>query len=398
MIDISQRMNNMEPSATLALSSKVAQMKRQKKNIIAFNLGEPDFNTPENIIEKGIEALNEGITKYTPAEGALYLREAISHKLLVENHINYMPCDILVTNGAKQALFNAIMAICNKGDEILVPTPCWVSYIEMIKLAGGVPKLIPMNEKDGFSLDVSKIESAITNKTKALIINSPNNPTGAVYNKDQLERLGHLAVTNNFLIISDEIYEKLIYEDYEHISISSLSQEIKNHTLTVNGVSKTYAMTGWRIGYAAGPSDIIKAMVNLQSHTTSNANSPSQYASVEALTNTKAYVVSMREEFGRRRNYMVNRLNDMEGITCISPKGAFYAFPNVEYYFGKRINNHIIKTPKDLAEVILMEGQIAVVPGEAFYAPNNLRISYSNSIENISMGMDKMERVLKKLV
>ncbi len=398
MNSISQRVKDINPSATLSLTSKVAEMNKRGENIISFNLGEPDFNTPQNIIEQGIKALYEGITKYTPTEGANFLREAISKKLLNENGIEYNSNSIIVTNGAKQALFNALMAVCDKGDEVIVLTPCWVSYVEMIKLAGGVPILVSMSEKNDFSLDINKIKKALTNRTKAIIINSPNNPTGVVYEMGQLEKLGRLAVEKNILIISDEIYEKLIYQGKKHISVASLSDEIKDITITVNGVSKAYAMTGWRIGYAAGPYDVIRAMVRFQSHATSGANSPAQFASVEALTNSKEYADFMKDEFEKRKKEMINRINKMGGITCIVPKGAFYAFPNVKYYLGKKYKKKVIRNSGDLCEFLLTEGKIALVPGEAFFCPDNVRISYSNSLENISKGMDRMENALKMLV
>lgn len=394
---ISKRIKEMTPSATVALSGKIADLKSQGIEIIGFNVGEPDFNTPDNIIKKGEEAYRLGMTRYTPAPGTLELRAEICRKFKDDYGLDYTPKDVIVSNGAKQSLINALMAIIDPGEEVIVPAPCWVSYVEMIKLADGIPVIVQMEEEKGFALDVDKIAASITDKTKAIMINSPNNPTGAVYSKEDLLKLGKLAVDKDIMILSDEIYEKLIYEGGANVCMAALSPEIKEKTITINGVSKSYAMTGWRIGYAVGPREIIKAMTDYQGHTTSGANSPAQHASLEALSNSADSVEMMRLEFDKRRKYIVERLNNMEGIKCNMPKGAFYVMPNITSFYGKGNGDVVINDSVDMANYLLEESKIAVVPGVAFEAPDNLRISYSNSIENIEEGMNRMEEALKKL-
>ena len=387
----------MKPSATVTLTAKVAEMRKNGIDVIGFNVGEPDFNTPNVINEEAKKAIDDGFTKYTPASGTLEFKEEICNKLLRDNNVKYTPSQIIVSSGAKQSLINAIFTIVNKGDEVILPTPCWVSYIEMVKLAEGIPVLVPMDEEKGFALDVEKIEKAVTEKTKAIITNTPNNPTGAVYKKEQIEALGKLAVKKEFFIISDEIYEKLIYDGEKHICTAALSDEIKEWTITINGLSKAYSMTGWRIGYAAGPTDIVKGMVALQGHTTSNANSIAQKAGVIALKEAENDVEKMRMEFDKRRKYIIERLNNMDGISCAEPKGAFYTMPNVKYLFEKEYNETKLKDSFGVADFLLKEAKIAVVPGAAFESPDNIRISYSNSMENIEKGMDRLEKALSKL-
>jgi aspartate aminotransferase len=331
---LSKRITNMAPSATVALTAKVGELKRQGIDIISFNVGEPDFNTPENINEEAIKAINEGFTKYTAAAGIPELREAICKKLREDNYVDYRPSQISVGTGAKQSLANAILTVCDDGDEVLVPTPCWVSYTELIKLAQGVPVLVETDESNGFQLNVEKIKAAITNRTRAIIINTPNNPTGALYTREALTELGNLAVQNDFYIISDEVYEKLVYDGEQHICIASISPEIKEKTIVINGFSKAYAMTGWRIGYAAGPEDVIKGINALQSHMTSNTNSITQKASVEALNGPQGVIDYMRGKFDERRLYLFDRLKNIENIECAAPKGAFYILPNVSKLFA----------------------------------------------------------------
>ncbi len=394
---ISKRVKEMIPSVTLAQSEKIAMLKKQGINVIGFNIGEPDFNTPQNIISKAKEAYDLGYTKYTPAAGLIELREEICNKFKKEYDLDYSINEVIVSSGAKQSLTNALMAIVDPGDEVIVPTPCWISYIEMIKLTGGIPVLVEMDEKSGFDLDIDRIKVKITDKTKAVLINSPNNPTGAVYKKNDLEKLGRLAVHNNFYIISDEIYEKLVYDGESNYCTASISEEIKDRTITINGVSKSYAMTGWRIGFAVGPKKIIKAMSDYQGHTTTSPNAPAQYASIEALKNSEKFVEDMRKEFEKRRQYIVNRLNEMPEINCFMPKGAFYVMPNIKNFYGRQYKNYIINNPMDMCDYLLEESRIAVVTGAAFLAPDNIRISYSNSLENIKEGMNRMEEALNKL-
>ena len=394
---ISNRIKEMIPSVTLAQSEKIAQLKKQGINVIGFNIGEPDFNTPDNIIKKAEEAYSLGYTKYTPASGLIELREEICRKFKNDYNLDYTVRDVIVSSGAKQSLTNALMAIIDPGDEVIVPTPCWISYVEMIKLTGGIPVLVKMNESTGYDLDVDKIKDSITDKTKAVLINSPNNPTGAVYKREDLERLGNLAVEDNFYIISDEIYEKLVYDGEANCCTASISPEIKEKTITINGVSKSYAMTGWRIGYAVGPTHVIKAMSDYQGHTTTSPNSPAQYASIEALSSCDKFVEEMRKEFDKRRKFIAERLNKIDGINCVMPKGAFYVMVGINEFYGKIYNGFTINNPMDMCAYLLNESRIAVVDGAAFFADDSIRISYSNSMDNIREGMDRMEEALKKL-
>jgi aspartate aminotransferase len=394
---ISERIKNMTPSATMEQAAKIAELKKQGIQVIGFNVGEPDYNTPINIIQKAEEAYRLGLTRYTPAAGMIELREEICRKFKKDYGLDYTPKDVIVSSGAKQSLTNAFMAIVDPGDEVIVPTPCWVSYVEMVKLAEGIPVLVALEEKNGFRLDVEKIRKSVTAKTKAIIINSPNNPTGAVYSKEDLRKLGQLAVENDFYIISDEIYEKLIYDGAENICVAALSPEIKAKTITINGMSKAYAMTGWRIGYAVGPTQIIKGMTDYQGNTTTSPNTPAQYASIEALANSEESVETMRLEFDKRRQYIIDRINSMENIHCSTPEGAFYVMPNVSYYYGKTYKDTTVNNSMDMANYLLEEGKIAVVTGAAFEAPDNIRISYSNSMDNIIEGMDRLEEALSKL-
>jgi aspartate aminotransferase len=392
-----KRVQNMTPSATIEITSKIAELKKQGVEILSFNIGEPDFDTPENIRDKGKEALDLGHTRYTPAGGTIDLREEIAKKLLKENNLEYTYQEIIVSSGAKQALMNALLTLCEEGDEVIIPSPYWVSYIEMVKLTGAKPVLVDMEESDNFNLNIEKIKESITDKTKCIMINTPNNPTGAIYTETQLREIGNLCVENDIFILSDEIYEKLIYDGEKHVSIGTLSKEIKDKTILINGVSKSFAMTGWRIGYAAGPKDIIKAMTNLQGHMTTGPNAPAQHASLEAFRNSNNSVEKMVVEFDRRRKYLVDRLNNIQGITCNLPKGAFYAMPNVSSFYGKSWENYKIKNSMDLTNFLLEEAKVAVAPGEAFGINDNIRIAYSNSMENIVKGMDALEEALKKL-
>ncbi len=394
---VSERIKKMKPSATLAQSSKIAELREQGIHIIGFNVGEPDFDTPVAIVEKGKEALQKGLTRYTPGPGMIALRQEICRKFKREYQLEYDYQDVVVSSGAKQALTNALMALVNPGDEVIIPTPCWVSYIEMVKLADGVPILVKTKEENGFALDMEAIKKAVTHKTKAIMINSPNNPTGAVYTEEHLKQLGELAVKEDFYIISDEVYERLVYDRVKNCCVGALSPAIREKTITINGVSKAYAMTGWRIGYAVGPRAIIKAMGDYQGHTTTSPNTPAQYAAIEAIANGDQKAEMMRQAFDERRVYLVNRLKQMAGIQCNMPKGAFYVMPNITAYFGKSTNKRMIQTTTDLADYLLEEAHIAVVAGEAFEAPSHLRISYSNSMENIQEGMDRMEQALRRL-
>ena len=396
MRTLSDRVKNINPSATLSLTAKVLEMKKQGIDVVALNVGEPDFGTPENICEAAEKAIKAQKTKYTPVAGIPELREAICAKLKKDNGLEYTPDCVSVGSGAKQSLVNAILSICQEGDEVILPTPCWVSYIEMVKLAGAKAVLVKTCEENGFNLDVEAVKAAVTPATKAILINSPNNPTGAVYPEATLVKLAEIAKEHDFWIITDEVYEKLIYEG-KHVSIASVSEDAKERTIVINGISKAYSMTGWRIGYAAGPKAVIKAMNALQGHATSNPNSIAQYAAVEALSGPQDSVETMRQEFDKRRVYVYNRLCAMDGVSCAMSSGAFYLMPNVSSFYGKKVGDRVIKDSFDMADYLLVSGRIAAVPGDAFEAPENIRISYSNSMANLEKAMDRMEEALKAI-
>lgn len=394
---LSERMKKMKPSATVELTARVEELRRQGVEIISFNVGEPDFDTPKNIRNAAKQAIDEGFTRYTAVPGIFQLRNAICKKFKNDNNVDYTEDQIVVSTGAKQALTNALLALVSEGDEVIIPTPCWVSYIDMVTLAGGKSVLLETKESEGFQLNIEALKKAITDKTKAIIINTPNNPTGVTYDYSRLKALGELAIEKDFYIISDEVYEKLVYDRAEHICIASISDAIKERTVVVNGLSKAYAMTGWRLGFSAASKEITRAMNTIQGHVTSAANSITQKAAVEALTGDQGSVECMRVSFDERRKYIVEKLNSMKDISCMNSTGAFYVMPNVSKFYGKKYNGTEIKDSFDLCNYLLEEANIAIVPGAAFEAPDNVRISYSNSIENIIEGMDRMEKALMKL-
>lgn len=394
---LSKRVKNIKPSATLVLTGKVAELKKAGVNIISFNVGEPDFGTPENICNAGVQAINENFTKYTGVSGIIELREAVCEKFKKDNNVEYKPNEISVGTGAKQPLVNAILTICDTHDEVILPTPCWVSYEEMVKLADAKPVFVPTKESEGFALDLDAIEKAITKNTKAILINTPNNPTGAVYSEESLRKLADMALKHNFYIITDEVYEKLIYDGEKHFCIASISKEVRDKCVVINGFSKAYAMTGWRMGYAAANKEIIDGINAIQGHMTSAPCSITQKASLEALIGPQESLETMRVEFDKRRLYLLDRLNAIENITCVNAKGAFYLMPNISKLFGKSYEGKILKDSLDVAAFLLDKAHIAVVPGAAFESKDNLRIAYSNSMENIKEGMDRMEKALKLL-
>ena len=395
---ISSRIRNITPSATVAITGRVAALKKEGVNVINFGVGEPDFATPDHVGEAGKTAIDQHKTHYTAVAGILELRQAICKKLREDNGVEYTPEQISVGTGAKQPLFNALLALCEKGDEVILPTPCWVSYIEMIKLTEATPVLVPTKESEGFALDVDAIERALTPNTRVVLINTPNNPTGAVYSQESLRRLAALAVERDFVILSDESYEKLIYGGAKHFSVASISEEVKKHTVIINGVSKAYAMTGWRLGYAAGDTQLIKGMNALQSHATHAPCSIAQYASLEAICGPQDSVETMRQEFERRRDYLFGRLNAMSGVRCPHADGAFYLMPTISGLFGKKTpDGKVLQNSDDVAGYLLEEARIAVAPGAAFEAPESIRISYANSMEELIRGMDQMEAALGKL-
>lgn len=394
---LAKRALQISPSPTLAIDAKAKKMLAEGINVLNFGVGEPDFDTPDYIKEAGIAAIKQGFTKYTPVAGTDDLRKAIAAKLKADNGLEYQLNEIVVSAGAKHSLYNAIQVLCDEGDEVILPAPYWVSYIEQIKLAGGIPKIIYAQEANGFKLTPEELDSAITPRTRVLILNSPSNPTGAVYSRAELEALGRVIEEKGIYVISDEIYEKLLYDGLEHVGIASLSPRLKELTVVINGVSKAYAMTGWRIGYTASHVQIAKAMADLQSHSTSNATSIAQKAGTAALTGSQEPLTRMLVEFAKRRDYMLERLQAMPGITCTKPGGAFYLFPNVSSFFGKSHRGRLIKDSTDLAEVLLNEASTAVVPGIAFGTNANLRLSYATSLENIQAGMDRIEKVLSEI-
>ena len=396
-MEYSRKAKNINPSITLAITAKAKALKAEGVDVVSFGAGEPDFNTPKNIIDAAVRAMEEGKTKYTPTAGILELREAICNKLEKDNNLKYNPNQIIVSTGAKQCLADVFMAILNPGDEVIVPTPYWVSYPELIKLADGIPVFVEANEKAGYKYTIEDLEKVVTDKTKALVLNSPNNPTGTIYQKEELEVIAEFAKKHDILIISDEMYEKLIYDGEKHISIASLSQDAYERTIVINGVSKAYAMTGWRIGYAAGKEEIIKLMVSVQSHVTSNPNSIAQYASVEALNGPTDELVKMIAEFDNRRKFMVKRIGEIEGLDIIYPKGAFYLMINVSCVYGKAINGKTIKNSLDFSSELLEEEKVAVIPGAAFGLDKFIRLSYATSQKDIEEGLNRIENFIKKL-
>jgi len=393
MISLSNRVSQMDVNVSAEFRSQLESFKRAGRPIISLNVGEPDFNTPQHICQAAIEAIEQGFTKYTPIEGIYELREAICTKLREENRVDYMPEDIIASTGAKQVIANILYAICNEGDEVLIPIPCWGSYPEMVKLIGATPIFVNTEEPGGTVLTADKINQHVTSKTKAIILTNPHNPTGAVYSRELLRQIGILAHKHNFYIISDEIYEYLTYEG-EFFSMASIGSDIKAKTITVNGLSKAFAMTGWRVGYAAGPKEVIDAMRLIQSYTTSNMNSISQKAAIAALLGSKASIKNMVKEFDQRRRFVIQRLQQMHGLCCLNPQGAFYIMVNVSSYFGKSYKNYIIRDSMDFAMYLLNETNVLMSPGVIFQAPNYVRISYSNSLDNLKIAMDRMERAL----
>ncbi|GAA0856681.1 MULTISPECIES: pyridoxal phosphate-dependent aminotransferase [Clostridium] len=394
---LSRKAEAISPSITLAITAKAKELKESGVDVISFGAGEPDFNTPSNIIEAAYKAMKEGKTKYTATSGIKELKEEICKKFLRDNGLKYDLDQIIVCTGAKQCLADAFMAILNEGDEVIIPTPYWVSYPELVKIAGGVPVFMEGSIKNHFKYEIEKLENIVTSKTKAIIINSPNNPTGTIYNKEELLELAKFAENHNLIIIADEIYEKLIYDGERHISIASLTDYAYNNTIVINGLSKAAAMTGWRIGYAAANKEIIKLMTSIQSHMTSNTNSITQYAAIEALSNTEDSLNKMVKEFDNRRKYMIKRLDSIKGINYILPKGAFYIMVNVSGVYGKSINEEKITDSLSFSKELLKEENVAVIPGIGFGLDDYIRLSYATSMENIENGIDRIEKFLNKL-
>lgn len=393
----SDRVNKIHVSPTMQVAAEAKKMKAEGIDVIDLSVGEPDFPTPHNIKEAAKKAIDENQTRYTINAGTIELRKAIAQKLKRDNHLDYSLNEIIVSNGAKQCVYNSILATINDGDEVIIPSPYWVSYPDMVSMANGKSVFIETKESDGFKLKPEQLESAITPKTKILILCNPSNPTGSAYSKNELEALAEVINGKNLFIIADEIYEKLTYGDYKFVSFASISDEMKRRTIVVNGVSKTYSMTGWRIGYTAGPEYIIEAINKIQSHSTSNASSVSQAAAIEALAGPQYVISEMLEEFKLRQEYFLRELTSIKGITCYKPEGAFFLFPNVSHYFGKSTGVFKIAHSFDFAMHILYEAHIAAVPGSAFGAEGYMRFSYTTSMENLKEAIVRLRKALSKL-
>ncbi|MHC4360584.1 MAG: pyridoxal phosphate-dependent aminotransferase [Planctomycetota bacterium] len=393
---ISKRAGQVPPSATLAVSSRAQGLKAKGVDVIGFGAGAPDFDTPEYIKEAAIKALKAGKTKYTAAAGIPELRAAIADKLRRENGLEYTPEQVIVNIGGKHSVYEAMQAVLDEGDEVILPTPYWVTYPETIKLAGAVAKIIQTGKETGYKITPAQLKEAVSGKTAMLMMNSPNNPGGFTYTPEELRELAEVLEGTDVMVISDEIYEKLIYGDTEFVSFASLSEDAYKRTLTLNGFSKAFSMTGWRLGYTAGPVEVIKAMGRLQSHMTSNAVTFGQYAAIEALNNIGGAVEKMRAEFERLGKYMAERLNSIEGVICPESTGAFYCFPDVSAHFGRNINGSEIGGSMDFAKALLEQANVALVPGLPFGCDDNVRLSFACSLEQITEGLNRIERWLKQ--
>ena len=396
-MDYSLKAMKLPPSITLAITAKAKEMKAEGKDVVGFGAGEPDFNTPQNIIDACKKALDEGKTKYVPASGINELKDAVVNKFKRDNDLSYERNQIIISTGGKQCLFNTLMALTNPGDEILIAKHYWVSYPDLIALSGGNCIVVDAREEEDYKFTLDNLESSLTPKTKAIIVNSPNNPTGTVYSREELQSIADFCKKHDIFIISDEIYEPLIYGEEKHVSIASLSEDAYNRTVVINALSKAYAMTGWRLGYAAGPKDLIKIMGNIQSHTTSNSTSFVQYAAVEALNGDQSFIPQMNEEFRLRRDYMVARADKIKGLDYIYPKGAFYLMLDVRYFIGKHFRGNTIKSSLDLADMLLSEYLVAVVPGSGFGLEGFLRLSYAINRDAIKKGFDRIEEFLAEI-
>ena len=386
---LARRVSGIEESITLALTSRAKKMAKDGIDVVSLAAGEPDFDTPQHIKDAAIKAINEGFTKYTPSSGMPELREAIAKKFKNDNGIDYAPAQIVVSNGAKHSLYNIFQALCDPGDEVIIPAPYWLSYPAMVSMAEAKPVTVDTKAANGFRVAEKDLEAKVTKKTKCMILNSPSNPTGGVYGIDDLKMIARLAAKHDFFVVSDEIYEKLIYDGVRHYSIASLGKDIYDRTITVNGVSKSYSMTGWRIGYAAGPAEIMNAISNLQSHATSNPASISQKATLVGLAQDQSFIEEMRKEYEARRDYMVSRVNAMKNVSCFKPGGAFYLFCDIS------------KTGKDsmeTANILLDQAKVAVVPGSPFGADSWIRLSFATGMEAIVKGMDRLEQYFDRIV
>lgn len=394
MKELSRVAEKVQASTTLAIDAMFKQMKADGIDVIGFGAGEPDFNTPDNIKAAAVKAIEENKTRYTPAAGIMELRKAVCNRLKEDCDLEYEPAQIVVASGAKHSVFVALQTLINPGDEVILPAPFWVSYYELIKMAGGVPVIVNATEAENFKMTAEKFAAAVTPKTKAMILNNPSNPTGMMYTKAELEAIAEICVKNEIYVIADEIYYGLVYDGREFTSFASLGDEVKELTILVNGVSKSYAMTGWRIGYTASNAKIAKVMSNFLSHSTSAPSSVSQWAAVEALNGPQEGIRAMRDEFEARRNYIVDRMNKIEGVSCLNPEGAFYVMMNIEKLIGRKFGEIEVTDSDSFAKAFLEQGLVAVVPCSGFGSPNFVRWSYATSMENIKAGLDRLEKFL----
>ena len=397
MTTLAERTKLIKPSVTLAIAAKAGKLRAEGVDIVNFSAGEPDFDTPERIKAAAVEALRKGMTKYTDVKGIEPLREAIAEKYRREHGLAYRKEDVLVSCGAKHSVYNVLQAVVNPGDEVVIPSPYWVSYSDMALLAGGAPKLIPTGEASGFRMTPPELEAALTARTRVVILNSPCNPTGASYDRDELLALAGVLEKHDCLILADDIYEKIVYDGFQFHNLVALCPALRDRTILINGVSKSYAMTGWRIGYALGPADVIAAASKIQSQSTSNAASIAQAAALEALRGPQDEVPVMVREFARRREVIVKQMNEIRGIRCLKPQGAFYVFPNVSGLFGKTAAGKQLQTPCDVADYLLEEAKVAAVPGEDFGSQEHIRFSYATSLEDIEKGCRRIQQAVANL-
>ncbi|MDE0208128.1 MAG: pyridoxal phosphate-dependent aminotransferase [Candidatus Tectomicrobia bacterium] len=389
---------HLKPSETLAISAKAKALRVQGREVIDFSVGEPDFNTPDNVIKAAEHAMAEGFTKYTQASGLPALRQAIAEKLERENGLHYEPDQIIVSCGAKHVLYNLAMVLVDPGDEVIIPGPYWVTYPTQVEMAGGVPVIIPTTAEQGFKITGAVLRRYLTPATKGIILNSPCNPTGAVYTPEELQDLAEALDGTGLYVITDEIYEHMVYDGLQQISIAALSPELKERCIVVNGVSKSFSMTGWRVGYCAGPADVIAACGHLQSQSTSNPTAFAQMGAIEALTGPQDSVRTMAAAFEERRDFVVDRLNAIDGISCPMPQGAFYTFPKISALFGRRANGETLSDSTGVVDYLLDEAGIAAVPGDAFGANDHMRLSYAASMEALRTGLDRVDEAVRKLV
>jgi len=387
-IKLANRVMALTPSTTLAITAKAKELKEKGEDVIGLGAGEPDFNTPQHILDAAVKSMNEGHTKYTPSAGLPALKKAIINKFEADQGLIYKPNEVIVGNGAKHVLYTLFQVILNDDDEVIIPTPYWVSYPEQVKLAGGVPVYVEGLEQNHFKITPQQLKEAITDKTKAVIINSPSNPTGVLYTEQELLELGKICLASDILIVSDEIYEKLVYFGAKHVSIAQLSSELKEQTIVINGVSKSHSMTGWRIGYAAGNKQIVEAMTNLASHSTSNPTTTAQYAAIAAYNGTQEPVEEMRQAFEKRLEIIYDKLVAIPGFTCVKPQGAFYLYPNVKNAAEMTGFSNV----DDFVEALLVEAKVAVIPGSGFGTPNNIRLSYATSLELLEKAVERIDQ------